>query len=288
MRLAEDIQVSEALRNGTADERVDFFLGGHDHEPLRRYAGEHDGRAEDSRVVDCTEIGQSQRSRQDVRIVKSGTDFSSLSCVKMHVGRSADGQAVLHGVAVEQMLDIGKTVLDTVAVADCRQRVETCLSGVQARMDGLGSDPLVHSVVDLEGRGTVIRSQDSNLGNMLAGVVREYYSVDIALVNSGGIRCDKVIASTLSECGGTIRQPLTVRDLIEIVPFEKSNHDQVGKQRRSPRCTRELLLGCAHGWTLPANVRLDSNRRLDPTRGQPRFRGAARHSFSGSADPQER
>lgn len=56
--------------------------------------------------------------------------------------------------------------------------------------------PLFHTRVPLDGRSTVIRSEETNLGNMLADAVRAYYATDIAFINSGGVRCDRIIEQT--------------------------------------------------------------------------------------------
>lgn len=58
-----------------------------------------------------------------------------------------------------------------------------------------------------------IRSQETNLGNLLADAVRAFYDVEIALVNSGAIRCDRIVESADSNTA------LSIRDAIEISPF---------------------------------------------------------------------
>jgi 2',3'-cyclic-nucleotide 2'-phosphodiesterase (5'-nucleotidase family) len=73
--------------------------------------------------------------------------------------------------------------------------------------------PLLRTEVPLDGRTHIIRSQETNLGNMLADAVRCFYETDIAVVNSGAIRCDRII-----EC--VDGSPLCIRDLIEISPFD--------------------------------------------------------------------
>jgi 2',3'-cyclic-nucleotide 2'-phosphodiesterase (5'-nucleotidase family) len=91
-------------------------------------------------------------------------------------------------------------------------KVVEAIARSQARIDRLVQQPLLYTGVALEGRSDVIRSQESNLGNMLADALRAFYDTDIAFVNSGGIRCDRVIES--SE-----RVPMRVRDLVDIIPF---------------------------------------------------------------------
>jgi 2',3'-cyclic-nucleotide 2'-phosphodiesterase (5'-nucleotidase family) len=230
MRLIEDIEVSEALCNINSPERVDLILGGHDHELLRRYSGEKGKYAHNPEYIDCSfkerdgvvrPDGLVPGARGDVRIVKSGTDWSGLSCVKLHMLRESSGKATLRSVTVEQIADMSKVALGPVELAEARARVGKCLQSVNERIDELGAEPLVHSAVSLEGTGSIIRSRESNLGNMLADMVRAYYDVDIGLVNSGSIRCNKLIRATRPPGQGP-EEPLTVRDLIEILPFDNA------------------------------------------------------------------
>ncbi|KJZ75313.1 hypothetical protein HIM_05239 [Hirsutella minnesotensis 3608] len=216
MRLIEDVEVSEALRIGPQDERVDLILGGHDHCLLRRYGGEMGPRAVDPDVADCEIVkngSEDNRSRGHIRIVKSGSDWTGLSCVKLRLRHAKDPK--IEQVLVEQVADVRKQDLDPTLVARNRKRVVKCLQGVNARIGELGREPLLHTSVALDGTGSSVRSQESNLGNMLADMVRAFYGVDIALVNGGSIRCDKLVPATGSE-------PLTVRDLIEMLPFNNA------------------------------------------------------------------
>ncbi|KAL8800730.1 MAG: hypothetical protein Q9182_004973 [Xanthomendoza sp. 2 TL-2023] len=89
------------------------------------------------------------------------------------------------------------------------------LSSIHNRITKTVQHPLFHSSVPLDGRSTIIRSQETNLGNLIADAVRAFYDSDIALVNSGGIRCDRIIKPTsIGE-----KTALTVKDMIDILPF---------------------------------------------------------------------
>jgi UDP-sugar diphosphatase len=77
---------------------------------------------------------------------------------------------------------------------------------IQQRVGSVVQKPLVHTTTPLDGRCSVIRSSETNLGNMLADAYRAYYGADIALVNSGSIRCDRIIEPFSS--------PLRVKDII--------------------------------------------------------------------------
>jgi len=66
-----------------------------------------------------------------------------------------------------------------------------------------------------------IRSRESNLCNMLADMIRSYYEADIVFVNSGSVRCDRVIPATCT-VDSPSKEPLTVRDLVDILPFDNA------------------------------------------------------------------
>ncbi|KAF9256827.1 hypothetical protein L218DRAFT_172288 [Marasmius fiardii PR-910] len=83
---------------------------------------------------------------------------------------------------------------------------------VQDRASTVSNQSLFVTTCPLEGRGSFIRNFESNLGNTLADAVKAYYDVDVAFVNSGSIRCDRV-----NEAG-----VLTVRDAIDILPFDNA------------------------------------------------------------------
>lgn len=84
------------------------------------------------------------------------------------------------------------------------------LSAIYDRIAKTVQHPLFHSKVPLDGRSSIIRSQETNLGNLLADAVRAFYNTDIAFVNSGGIRCDRTINPTST----TDKTVLTVKDMI--------------------------------------------------------------------------
>ncbi|EFE39627.1 UDP-sugar hydrolase, putative [Trichophyton verrucosum HKI 0517] len=89
------------------------------------------------------------------------------------------------------------------------------ITDVQAKIAKLVEKPLVITAIPLEGRSRVVRSRESNLGNMLADVVRSFYNTNIAFINSGAIRCDRIIDPGRDE-------PLRIRDIIDISPFDNA------------------------------------------------------------------
>lgn len=69
--------------------------------------------------------------------------------------------------------------------------------------------PVGRTSVPLDGRNTRVRSMETNLGNLLADAIRADVGAEVALVNGGGIRSDKIY------------QPgsLSRRNLLEMHPF---------------------------------------------------------------------
>lgn len=226
MRLIEDLAVSNATVFG--EERVDLLLGGHDHEVVCRFAGDVDDNPEiilQSRLnKDIVVDGQVAEMRGDVRIVKSGTDWRSYSIVNLIIERLEDGKAHLQtvqcrfglsgwvlfladGGAVNQYTDI--TAVPSYNVLSASFELSSILSSIHARITDAVQHPLLHTRIALEGRSSIIRSQETNLGNMLADAVRAFYGTEIAFVNSGGIRCDRVVEPTSSTKGA-----LCVKDIV--------------------------------------------------------------------------
>ncbi|KAF7161052.1 hypothetical protein CNMCM5623_006729 [Aspergillus felis] len=211
-RLAEDIRTANAAAHGLA--KVDLILGGHDHEVLHRFHGDTE---EDSEIIqqgtrneEILSSGVVDQVAGDIRIVKSGTNWRGLSVVRLIARRLPDGRAIIETVKLKQYVDIAQSSeYSSLSVCPviCKMAAE-----VQQRAGSVVQKPLVHTTTLLDGRCSVIRSSETNLGNMLADAYRAYYDADIALVNSGSIRCDRIIEPVSS--------PLRVKDIIEICPFE--------------------------------------------------------------------
>lgn len=89
------------------------------------------------------------------------------------------------------------------------------LAELQMRIADRVDEPLFHSAVPLDGRTSVVRTRETNLGNILADAVRAYYNTDIALINSGSLRCDRIIDAgviSVKDMIGVYHRPLPVHD----------------------------------------------------------------------------
>ena len=83
------------------------------------------------------------------------------------------------------------------------------LEEIHRRVGKRVQKPLLHSAVPLDGRNFAIRSQETNLGNMLADAVRAFYDTEVGFFNGGGVRSDLILKATVPD-----GEPLLVRDII--------------------------------------------------------------------------
>ncbi|EFE34384.1 UDP-sugar hydrolase, putative [Trichophyton benhamiae CBS 112371] len=212
MRLAEDIAVSRNTKTGSG--RIDLILGGHDHDIVQRSSTDsnndprahHQGSTPDSATgILCTE--------GNIRIIKSGTDWNGLSVLRLTVSKQADGKSSISESKLYQVADL-KSLPNYANIPPCPITMKA-ITDVQTKIAKLVEKPLVITAIPLEGRSRVVRSRESNLGNMLADVVRSFYNTDIAFINSGAIRCDRIIDPGRDE-------PLQIRDIIDISPFDNA------------------------------------------------------------------
>ncbi|KAG6372705.1 5'-nucleotidase [Boletus reticuloceps] len=187
MRHEEDIHLAKSC------DSIDLILGGHDHELAVHGVN--------VKAMDDTFEGK-------IKLIKSGTDFRSYSSIKMWVSRK-HGEALLECIRVTQTRNIA---LENDLPDD--SGMHDILAELHARMADAVDMPLFHSAVPLDGRTSVVRTEETNVGNMLADAVRAYYNTDIAFINSGSLRCDRVIDAGV----------ITVKDMIGayhyILPFD--------------------------------------------------------------------
>jgi 2',3'-cyclic-nucleotide 2'-phosphodiesterase (5'-nucleotidase family) len=151
---------------------VDVILGGHEHEPLV---------AEEGRTL----------------VVKAGADARYLVQVDVWLdagGRLAERSWTFHEVS-------GRISPD----AEVASLVQRYAQRMSRELDiVIGS-----TAVGLEARRTPLRTQETNLGNFIADAMRARARADVALINGGGIRTERVIPPG----------PLRKRDINGLLPF---------------------------------------------------------------------
>ena len=157
---------------GAPGVEVDVVLGGHEHEPL------------------VTEEGRAL-------IVKAGSDARYLVQVDVWIG--SDGTLrerswTFHEVSarIPDDPDVARVV------AGYAERIGRELDTVIGR-----------TTTPLDARRRPLRTQETNLGDFVADAMRAHLGTEVALVNGGGIRSDRVVPAG----------PLTRRDVASLVPF---------------------------------------------------------------------
>ncbi|KAL4808426.1 Metallo-dependent phosphatase-like protein [Aspergillus unguis] len=212
MRVPEDMAVANATVSG--DCRIDLLLGGHDHEVLRRFAGDTDLSSlnveQGRKLADIEANGEVSDAEGDIRIVKSGTDWRAMSLVRLIVQRDENGNVVGSTVELRQYSDMQAVI----AAPQPPANVVKILDDIHDRVGKVVQAPLLHAAVPIDGRNSTIRSRETNMGNMLADAIRAFYDTDIGFFNSGGIRSDTILKPTLPN-----GEPLLKRDIINICPF---------------------------------------------------------------------
>ncbi|KAL1717392.1 5'-nucleotidase [Schizophyllum commune] len=180
MRMEEDMAMASRCPD------VDLILGGHDHEYM----------LQGSQYTD-----DGGHAEGNIRIVKSGTDFREFSVIKIRVERCHAGWRI-RKVQVNRVQEAEFGVEDS--------RMLAIIADVDQRIASLSHNSIAYTAVPLHSLTSHVRSAETNVGNLLADAVRAYYDTDLAFVNSGSIRCDRVVPAGV----------LTVRDIIDIVPFD--------------------------------------------------------------------
>jgi 2',3'-cyclic-nucleotide 2'-phosphodiesterase (5'-nucleotidase family) len=151
---------------------LDVILGGHEHEPLV---------AEEGRTL----------------IVKGGSDARYLVQVDLWVGSEG------------RLRERSWTFREVSARIPPDPQMEAVVRAYGERL-GRELDVVVGTTaVALEGRRGPLRSEETNLGDFIADAMRAHAQTDVALVNGGGIRSDRIIPPG----------PLTRRDLASMSPF---------------------------------------------------------------------
>ncbi|KAL4865846.1 hypothetical protein BDV12DRAFT_173790 [Aspergillus spectabilis] len=213
LRVPEDMAVANATATG--DSRVDLLLGGHDHDVMRRFTGDIDTVAENVEqgrsITEVEADGMVPDAEGDIRLIKSGTDWRALSLIRLIVQKDEKGSVVGSTVKLRQFTDIQTAI--AVPQPPSSDVIET-VKAIRDRVGTLVQKPLLHSAIPIDGRNFTLRSQETNMGNMLADVIRAFYDTEVGFFNSGGTRIDQILKPTVPD-----GEPLLIRDIINICPF---------------------------------------------------------------------
>ncbi|XP_041969066.1 snake venom 5'-nucleotidase isoform X2 [Aricia agestis] len=157
------------LAEGTTE--IDLILGGHDH------------------VYEVLEVNKKY-------IIKSGTDFRQFSKIIITFDKDTGPKIDISAV------DVTSSFAEDL---ELKAKVEQYSSMIEGKMD----EVLGKFCVPLEGRFSVIRRQECNLGNWVCDVLLAATNADLLLLNSGTFRSDQVHPAG----------EFTLRDLCAIIPM---------------------------------------------------------------------
>ncbi|KAL5021091.1 hypothetical protein ScPMuIL_000246 [Solemya velum] len=149
---------------------IDVFLGGHDHDYVVEMVN---GRY----------------------IVKSGTDFRNLSMITLTPNHTK------LNVNIERV-DLDSSIEED---TEAKQIVNQFLEQFDHKMD----EKLGMMGVEMDGKFSSVRTQESNLGNFITDIILEATNADIGFLNSGTFRSDKIHS----------KGSFLLRDLLTILPL---------------------------------------------------------------------
>jgi 5'-nucleotidase len=151
---------------------ADVILGGHEHEPII---------AEEGAAL----------------ITKAGSDARYL--VQVDLWLALDGTLVERSA---RFREVSRRVPSDPAV-------EALVQAYAAKLDRELDVVIGRTTVPLEAHGSKLRTEETNLGDFVADLVRERLGSDVALVNGGGIRTNRTVPAG----------PLSKRDVHALLPF---------------------------------------------------------------------
>ncbi|CAH0481230.1 unnamed protein product [Peronospora belbahrii] len=157
--LADDNRLSKEVSG------IDFIIGGHDHTSMLQ-----------------TNYG--------TPYIKADFDFRSIW--KTHIEYyAADKSNDRKALMTHQAISIVESM-------PTDSNLDAVIATYQAQMDALAKQIIGSLCEDLDLRQSVVRTQDSKIGHLFADASLQYYgngSADIAVMNGGGIRGDKIVAT---------------------------------------------------------------------------------------------
>ncbi|KAF7295257.1 25S rRNA adenine-N(1) methyltransferase [Mycena indigotica] len=189
---------------------VDLVLGGHDH---LYYAS----RGMSSWVdYDLTqEVLGAEADNGDVLVCKSGTDFRDLSEIDLELVETPPGSVrrkLVHTIRGKKH----STKPGSDSSPKLKEILDTVLSSVSSSL----KSPVCNTDVALDVRSQYIRTEESAVCNWFADIIRHVYDDTLTMSGCGG--SDAVLV-----CAGTFRGdsvygpgPVTLGDILEILPFE--------------------------------------------------------------------
>lgn len=155
---------------------VDLILGGHDHHLITE-------------------------TFNRTPILKAGSDARDALHVRLRFAR--DGER-------HRLLGIAWDILPVDSRWPEDAKVKALADDVERQVGARLNERIAESDVALDARGETLRRGESNIASFAADAVRAAMGADVALLNAGGFRADRVIGPG----------PLTRRDVMSLLPFQ--------------------------------------------------------------------
>ncbi len=166
-----------------------------------------------------------------VHTTVGGTVIAKVDANGMHVGRLDLRVSTEPTISVE-------VDWKPVAVLSDEIPPDPAMAALVARYEGLLEpfrEPIGKTVVPLDALTGHVRTRETNVGNLVADIVRREGEADVAIVNGGGFRSNRVVVAGAG---------LTVGDVWELYPWE----DRVVAVEVSGRTLRAALEGGVTRW----------------------------------------
>ena len=158
--------------------QIDIILGGHDHEPMTFYDN-------------------------DQLILKAGSDLHYLAAIDIRMERvEVKGRPVVAWRPAWRFIPTAGTAADPA--------VGTIVARWEQHLDAELSQEVGVTRVELDSRRGAVRTRETALGDLVADAIRNATGADLAIINGGGLRGDRVYAA------GTV---LTRKDVLTELPF---------------------------------------------------------------------
>lgn len=175
MRLPNDMRLAEQVAE------IDLILGGHDHD------------------YECRVV-------QDKYVIKSGTDFREFSVIDLNPMPASTEPKT--GYRVPFDLKVKRVEVNSIDYCEdpaLKAQLDSYIGVVESRIDTV----LGQFGCDLDGRFSHIRTEETNLGNFVTDIMLAATHSDLALLNSGTLRSDRLHK----------KGPFKLRDLFQILPM---------------------------------------------------------------------
>jgi 5'-nucleotidase len=171
LAMEEDKRLAQAVR-------LDLILGGHDHELMQSQAA-------------------------GTPIYKMGSDARNFGRIEVKIAAETGEVQNIEARIIPVTKDVPEESRTRAIIDDYERRLEEKLG---VKLD----DTIGESTVALDAEQESVRGRESNVGDLIADTFREVTKADVALINGGGIRSDRLYPAG----------PITNRHFYSILPFK--------------------------------------------------------------------